>query len=483
MMRMRELVTRHQWEPAHVALLALSSAVVLLTLLPITDLDAYWHVLIGQQILGTRSLTDLGADWTVQAPSSPWHTTQWLAEAIMGGSVHAVGWAALLWLRLAMVVITIVTVLVVLLRRATAAASAVVLLGALNPGLHVFQERPLLASLPLCVWLGALSHDLLERQSRRLWPVFALTLLWANVHGLWVLAPAVLAAVAILLAIEQPGSIRQRIVAGRIAATAAVLALAGGLLTPLGFGSVIAPIRFHGSTAAIAEWQTVVAWSPAAWGLWLLLALMVVAWVTGRRPARVGTVGFTMLVVAFGLSAYRNLMPAGLLLAPLVAAHASSLPWLRRRPTTPERATALAVVAGVLVIAITLGAVVITATTDPLGRAQPLSIARALAKETQPVRVFNSYNASGVLLAFGGPSIQLAIDGRADRYGNARIQQHIRTENLQGNWQADFASADANYAVIGNDSPLAYELTTHRGWKRLRTDGEYVLLKAPPSAN
>lgn len=117
--------------------------------------------------------------------------------------------------------------------------------------------------------------------------------------------------------------------------------------------------------------------------------------------------------------------------------------------------------------------------TQPLSRTRPLAIARWLSTYDGSERVFNAYNASGVLLEFGGPRVRLAIDGRADRWGNDVITQHLDAETRTGQWRRTLAAARPDFAVLGASSPLADELTNDQHWPVILRDHGYVLLRHP----
>jgi hypothetical protein len=121
----------------------------------------------------------------------------------------------------------------------------------------------------------------------------------------------------------------------------------------------------------------------------------------------------------------------------------------------------------------------LTAQVDPLGKAKPLTIATKLSSINGPKRVLNTYNSSGVLAAFGGKDIKLAIDGRADRNGGPYIDRYIKAEKLEGDWQELLRQVQPNFAVLGKDTALTYELTNYQKWKILLTEQDYVLLQAP----
>ena len=137
--------------------MAVGIAAFAITIGPITDIDTYWHVLIGQEILDTQTVNNLGNSWSTFDAS--WRTTQWLFEVLMAGVHAAAGWAGIIWLRTVLVLAFLTAYALMLLKRATPAAVLIVFTLSLIPVSYLFQERPLLASFIALIWLSAVAFD------------------------------------------------------------------------------------------------------------------------------------------------------------------------------------------------------------------------------------------------------------------------------------------------------------------------------------
>jgi hypothetical protein len=145
--------------PLHVVLAL--AALVILTIGGdrLDDLDAYWHVEIGREILRTHQLSNLGQSWLgVDAPN--WRTSQWLSEVAMALAVNGFGWRALVIGRLFLVIAVLAAVAVTLLRRGPLFVSApvVFLIALMLPG--ITTARPQTVSLFFVTLLGAAGAQL-----------------------------------------------------------------------------------------------------------------------------------------------------------------------------------------------------------------------------------------------------------------------------------------------------------------------------------
>ncbi len=180
---------------------------------------------------------------------------------------------------------------------------------------------------------------------------------------------------------------------------------------------------------------------------------------------------FAVVVTVFGLMAFRNAVVASLLLTPLVAAAlAAALPSVRTSATVPRAF----LVGAALVSVVTLGFVYAGQPSTPENR--PARIATHLRAEHPDARVLSPYNVSGFLREFGGDRVRLAIDGRADRYGNAAIKRHIGLLQGEAGWQRRLSRLDPTVVVVQRTSALR-QLLLDSGWQRVVVDGEYVLLE------
>ena len=122
---------------------------------------------------------------------------------------------------------------------------------------------------------------------------------------------------------------------------------------------------------------------------------------------------------------------------------------------------------------------------DPLENAPALRIARFLDSVDRPLRIWDGYNASGVLVAFGGGDrghLKLVVDGRADLWGGDYIEQLVATQSLSGDWRKRprvVPRRRHGHAAGHAARSRTCEEVDH--WRVARVDGSYVLLVPPES--
>jgi hypothetical protein len=213
---------------------------------------------------------------------------------------------------------------------------------------------------------------------------------------------------------------------------------------------------------------------------------LIFAWV--RSPVRVPATElvWSLSWTIFALAAWRNVGPAILLTAPVVlrALERSFGSRLDRFSAQPS-ATMSRLLAGMLATALVLGLATCTvglAQTDPLGSTPALGIARRLAADPGPIRVWNSYNVSGSLIAFARGReghVRLVVDGRSDLWGAEYIGRVANVQSLGAGWQAEFDRFRPDVAVLPVEAPLATYLLDVRHWRLAFQDGPYALLIPP----
>ena len=169
--------------------IALPALVALLVPLPAVDLA--YQVRAGDEILAARALP-VADTWTFTVWGTPWVDQQWLAQVKLAAGYAIGGWELLAVLRAGLVAFTTgVLVAIARERGASPRTAAILALAAFALAAPALALRPQLFGIALfavLLWLIAV-----RGRSPRLYllaPV--VVLLWANLHGSFVLGPALL---------------------------------------------------------------------------------------------------------------------------------------------------------------------------------------------------------------------------------------------------------------------------------------------------
>ncbi len=434
------------------------------------DVDIYWHLIAGAELAAGRSPADLGTDWSFAPDPVAWVSTQWLGEWLLHLVYTVAGWTG-----------------IAVYRTITAAAVMAVLAYTTVRG-----RPPILAAFPYAVGVVAIAGYSQERTQQftylgaavlggvivaglvhgklpRWWMVVPATIVWANIHGGWILVPAAFGLIALGRWLDH--GLKDR--TGRASLGLAVAATASGLVSPAGIANVTAVFRISDATDVIQEWAPVTPTSDVGVLSLVLWIVVLVAWSgPGKLPR--SEVLATVSLFVFAWMAWRNLVVAMLMLIPLVAHRmVQRFPAMARRP---EPAWSARVGIGIAAVA-ALVAVLWIPSQEQLPREDwPIDLAAELPAGQ---RVLNDYNIAGMVLFFGADGTQVGIDGRTDRYGPEYISEYTSMVNLNGDWEELLEQLAPTAALLEDDAALAHVLVAERDWVEVGSEDGWVLLSAP----
>ncbi|MGI8794117.1 MAG: hypothetical protein ACR2H3_13255, partial [Acidimicrobiales bacterium] len=282
---------------------------------PIADNSAFWHIRTGIDMVAGRGVPTADPySWT--AAGHPWVVQSWLAEGIYGAAHWLHGYEGIVVLN-AMLLGSVAGLSAALARAGSPRRTLVAAGLATAVGVGWWSLRPLLFGLVL---LGATIFVTLR--SWRAWWLIPLGALWVNVHGSFVLGLAWLGLSGLgALFDRRDGAPQVRDDAARIGALAAGVAV-GALISPVGWRLLTFPfglLERREAFAAVIEWQRPDFFGgrvQAMAGLALLATAAVLVW--RRPPLRVALPAAAFIGAA--LLSQRNMAPAGLAIAPALAA-------------------------------------------------------------------------------------------------------------------------------------------------------------------
>lgn len=478
--------------PVLLAFVCVAAGALATTAGPLRDVDVFWHVRLGGELLNGTSIYDVGRDWSYAPVDNAWVSTQWIVEVVFSWLNSLWGWNGLVAFRAATTAATFATIAwVVFPRTARPTQTNRMWAGLVTACLGIFtvilfaQERPQQVSfilLPLVGlwWLQAVRDGKVPRW----WMLLLLTAVWANCHGLWVMLPFALGLAFVGRWLDGG----RRDASLKPLAIAVVASLAGGCVSPVGPLNLLSPIRFAGTTSQISEWEPTSMVAISSLGLTVMLVLFAAAWARGRLRPKRSEVLFVIFIVIFGAAAGRNVTPAVLLLSAALAWRLSTA-WSgpnRRRPAEGLLGASGPVAAAVIVVGLTATAMMVIRTVAIPPDSRPVGLVMRIAETQGSQRVLNGYDVSGLVIWYARPAVsrsvvQVGIDGRADRYGATYIDQYLSMERGRPGWEETVQELRPTVALLPEKDALVPLLQAH-GWHTSGTEAEYVLLTPPEGA-
>ena len=471
-MRLRHLLSRLRIHPAIVVIAGACAALFHQIMHTGLSGDVYFHWAAGTWMLDHHSVIRHDV-FSYTVAGRPWLADEWGFEVALAWLLRSVG-SVSFWFVSAGSCAMAVVLGSASWRRAGAswlwtAVLACLATAGMLVGLAVRPQDP-----SYMFFAGELLLLALARQ--RAWWLIALPpllLVWANVHGSFLLGLGVLLLEVLWSVLPDPrGRVRvsQRL-PRRAIATTAVLALAATLVNPHGFELLAYAVHVGSSTeltSLIQEWQ-----SPNFHDL-LVLGLVV-----GPLLWLIGTLGFSDRVLAL-----EDLVVAFVLLAATLHA-VRFLPYLvlawcavlsRATPLRTEAIKPSLVslpLAALLCVSLLVGAH--TPAGAPLGGRGPLDmpVDAAAFVHRQQGRTFSTYWWGDYLIHVGVP---VFVDGRTDLYfGTGVLPTYVNVSTLSVSPDSVFRRWDIRWVLWSRDSALSVFLSKDPRWKLVLTSGDAVV--------
>jgi hypothetical protein len=446
---------------------------------PLTAIDLAYHLRAGDVMLDTHTIlrTDVFA---ATAYGRPWLNQQWLAQIVLATAFRLGGWFGLVALR-AFLMAVVLTCVFLACRAAGAttrrAAGLTLAGGALLPA--GFMLRPQLLGMvcfAVTAWLVA------RRRTRpgAVWMVIPITILWANLHGSFFLAPLPLAL----------AWVEDRWIRGHGARTLLLTGLGSLLATTVNpYGYRVWPYAAGLATnpvirKTITEWQppTIETYTGAAFFLSVVVvAALLIARV--RRPVPWASLlplaAFLVIALAAVRGVYWWAMVAPIVLAGVlsdVPAHTE-----RRDPAGPLNTA----IVGVLALALVGTMIRWVPYTSPAmpdgGRLSfaPVGITRELHRTLRPRELMFNAQQWGSWLEFEFPANPVVVDSLVEVIPESVWWKYYAVSAGVGGWQATLDSWHVEVAVLARDQQrdLVPRMQADPGWRLVYEDAEGLIFR------
>lgn len=450
-------------DPPSIAILGLILAAMVFALVDwgVYNFDIWWHLKTGWLIWqeGTVPTAD---PFSYTAAGAPWFNHEWGFQVVAWPIYALLGEAGLTLVKLALTGLIAAALFrtIRLLTNSPAAALAGTLLVLWGMADRV-MARPFLVTLALLALFAAILHRATRERTRWLWALPPLALLWSNMHGGGILAPALVGAVALGEEFQSrlhrdrplawPDRRRLWIITGLT-----TLAL---LLSPYGEEAVGFTLFEHLRMTAVLQYTQ--EWLPLLDSrlnhlLPILLAracllLVPIAYLLNRKRFRFSHLLLTLL--SFVLIAHGKRFVPHLLIINVPILFFNLRPLAARVAGDAHRRVAGAwittVAAALLVIAFNLFGVPLTVEGQTLHESslcgkevfQPKALVDFLDRYDLHGRAFNDMAMGGYLIFRRWPGDRVFLDGRTPVYGDDFYRRFVNAINIP----TSFATLDDEY--------------------------------------
>jgi hypothetical protein len=465
---------------------------------PIKDPDFYWHLKTGQYLVETRSIPRVDI-FSVVKFGSEWVTHEWMSELFMYSVFRVFGYLGLIVLFSGIITATFS----IAYRRCEQVAphpyvaGFALILGAAAT-MPTWGARPQMFSMLLAsIFVLVLGDYYRKVHTRAIWLLIPLTVLWVNLHAgfamglaLIVLTMGSLLTDGLLL---PETSLREQWPRVRTLGLLLVGCISAVCLNPSGARMYSYPfetLTSHAMMQYIQEWKSPDFHEPMFQALALLfLATFSALALSSKRP-RPGELLVLVVTAVATLRSSRNVPFFALVAIPLLAEH--SWHWVINQPwgewfTKPERretgsALSFKIVLNILLLLVTPLAVIVTRVGNSVASQQateaslyPAAGANFIAREKPPQPIFNEYVWGGYLIWRLYPEYRVNMDGRADVYGDALVEEFLAVHDGEPKWREALDRQGIRTVLVKPDVPLASLLREDSAWQRAFEDNASVI--------
>lgn len=451
------------------------------------DGDTGYHIRTGELILRQWQIpvTD---PYSYHVPPLTWTAHEWLAEVIMASIFGISGLTGVVWFFAVLLAATHWGLYRILREQSNdiMLCTIITLLAAASSSSH-WLARPHVFSLILTLAWCHLLNRFQQKNQQTLVYLPAIMLLWANLHGGFVLGLFLIGIYftgnLISACISDPSEAsqaRQRIWPLLLCLGATTLA---SLVNPIGYKLLLFPFRVTADPFVmnrVAEFLSPNFHEVLPFKYMFLLVLVFLA--LSRAPLNAIQLSILALLSYMALYSVRHVSLYALLIAPILLKSSedvvSRLPsrWLniyRQRninlanievglspwpwPSVTVALTAVFAITGVLRYQF-----------DP--KVFPVTAVEFLQRETLPGNMFNNDEFGDYMIYAIWPKYRVFMDGRSDMYGEKYGSAYLTLANALPGWKEIMAKYQINWVFFDTRSPLTSALLDQDNWQAVYSD-------------
>lgn len=449
---------------------------------PISDGDFWWHLKTGEFILQTGSIprTDF---YSFTNYGKAWVAHEWLSEAIFYAIYSLLGFNGLIFI---FALLTALAFWIVYKRSAAhplLAGFAIVL--ATLTVLPTIGVRPRVFTLLLAsVYLVLLDRHTRNSESRAIWWLVPLMVLWVNLHGGFLIG-FVLIVLTLIGMVLDAWSRSTKVQGLKLLAVVLVACGVAAILNPHGIHIFAFPFEIFLSPVqqkAIVDWFSPDFHQPELLPLAVLIVCSVAALALSPKRPRPSEVLLFVATLYMTLKSYRHMAIFALVAAPLLANYSQA--WFESirftRLFDRERADGKFGWKSVLLLLPLLFFVVPVKNRVyvPLTQERasvPLQAVAYMKEHSLTGNTFTDPNIWGGYLIWAMPSNPVYIDGRIDMYGDQFVNEHLGIVYGLIDFREPFNRYGVKNAIVKPRSVLARELSESGEWRPVFEDSMAVV--------
>jgi hypothetical protein len=483
------------------ALVILAFAMLATVTSQLADPDFFWHLRAGQWMIENGKIPE-NDPFLWSQTSTPWMNHEWLSDIVFF-ALHKAGGGTLISIFVGLLFGGTLTLLYTFLKFKASPFMAILFtsLGAAVILPWAGCRPQSITYFLFTVFLFTLLRYQGDFRVSRLWILPPLMILWANLHGAFIIGIVLLGMFAGLMTLDafwNTGLREWRRCFRKVNAIWAcwLVTTIAACLTPYGPKLLIHPFKVMKLWIVpyIAEWQPAVFGQLASASLFVLIGLWILIQIFRTSKPSLFELALPFVFTVLSLSQIRQAPLAAIALCASMAPQLNDvcstlLTLLRSKIKTGKLASKASqdlgpiqyVVNGMLAIVGVIGMVILLngKLDRQLKQMDPMighSAIDFLAKRPQSGPIFNDYGYGGYLTWRLWPEQQAFIDGRADMYSDQFAKDYVEIIFGKPDWKPRFDRYRFNTVVIGREGALRQLLLAEDEFSEVFSDDKVVVL-------
>ena len=453
---------------------------------PISDPDFWWHLRTGQYIVETKSIpyTDM---FSTLRFGSEWVTHEWLSEVLMYSIFRVAGFAGLI-IFFALIITTAfwTTYRLCLKRTGQPYIAGLVTILCAAATMPTWGVRPQMFSILFAgIFLVILDKYCGNEKTRVVWWLIPLMVLWVNMHAGFAAGIALIGITVVGLALDariwHKDSVSSIFLRIRRLCAVGVLAGTAVLLNPNGLRIYSYPIETLKSQAQmryIQEWRTPNFQDPTFLAFLILILLMFCVLALSNKRPRPSEMLIVIGTLAATLRSARNVPFFALVAAPTLASQLWS--WFSGH--RKSKSSGFAPVLSVLIFVILPAIVAVISVRRAVARQPqveaenfPVAAVEFIKSQNIPQPIYNEYHWGGYLIWKLYPQYRVYIDGRADVYGDAIMEEFFVVYDGEQAWRTPLDKYGIQSVLVEPNTAIATLLREDPTWQKVFEDQQAVI--------
>lgn len=429
------------------------------------DGDTFSHIAAGDWMLAHHAVPHADP-FSYTKLGQPWVVHEWLSEILFAGAYRFLHWQGVVLLTAAAAGLAVAQLgrhLECFLAPGPVALLLVLTVACLSPSL---LARPHVLALPVFeAWAAALFIARAEKRAPP-WLLLPLMVLWANLHGGYMLGLALLFPLGLEAIFAEPERWRPVLLRWGGFALASVVAAA---CTPAGLAGLLLPFKLTG----VPELSLVGEWQPTDFATLQPLELILIAglYLALSRGARLPPIRLLLILglLHMALRHTRHLVLIGLLFPLLIAEPLDAS--LQERKSAPVGAAWRVAAAGLACALLALRLYLPLVRHD--GPSAPMSALAQVPAALASTHVLNDYSFGGYLIF---NHMQPYIDGRVEVFGGDFLRRYrmLTAPDVQ-TLRGELQNWNVQWTLLSPGNPAAAVLDILPGWCRRYADPVAVI--------